>query len=211
MSDLTNMERYNEERKAISEDRKQFVLDTAEKLFLEKGLSKVSIMAIAKAAKVSKATMYRYFDSFDEIAYKVEFQMLRRVFSAAPSLSDMPHGKPSKACQALVYLIDNFNEFRDVFRYTGMFDNMYTQDYPTEEYSGLYNKLLAESEFSSALVGGDMTEDERAKRMTLINIVMSFMYRLASRGELLEKSQGISVDTQLRVFRKIIIETCDGK
>ncbi len=49
------------------ENRKQFILDCAEKLILKEGLSKLSIERVSKRSKLAVGTIYLYFDSKEDI------------------------------------------------------------------------------------------------------------------------------------------------
>ncbi len=49
------------------ENRKQFILDSAEQLMLEEGLSNLSIARVAKKSKLAVGTIYLYFDSKEDI------------------------------------------------------------------------------------------------------------------------------------------------
>src|SRR5207249_12012009 len=49
------------------EDRRQEILDAAQRVFSERGVSKVTVADIAEAAEVAKGTVYLYFGSKEHL------------------------------------------------------------------------------------------------------------------------------------------------
>ena len=196
-SKLTNKDRYNAQRQKQAEERKLMVLDVAQELFLKNGLSNTSMNDIMKTAQVSKATLYRYFDNINIIAFEIEYRMLKNIFSNIKVDGDTDE---EKVCKLLLILIDEFHKHEPAHRYIGMFDNLYSKTYPNEQYLDEYNKVIDD------IFGGNKhsTGQIPNKFITSINVVFSFLQRLALRGELLHKQQGITVDEQLYEFRKMI-------
>ena len=63
---------YNMSRKLMErKTRQQFIVDAAAKLFAQKGIENTSMDDIAKAVDYTRSTLYRYFNSFDEICVLV--------------------------------------------------------------------------------------------------------------------------------------------
>lgn len=48
-------------------NKKEFILDTAEKMFVEQGFDQTSIAQILDATQIAKGTLYYYFTSKEEI------------------------------------------------------------------------------------------------------------------------------------------------
>lgn len=208
-SSQTDMQAYTQARQARAQDRKQYVLDVALDLFLRNGLSRVAVTDIMEEAMVSKTTMYRYFESFDEIAFEVEKKMMGRIFS---SLTDVLNQGITDieelACAVQLVLIENFYENIDAYKYTGMFDNMYSEYYPSTKFAQEQVDMINNSFVArKIMIRAGVPEDTHNKIVTSTNVVMSFLYRLASRGKLIEKHQSISVDAQIEEFKKMIKRT----
>ena len=53
------------------EQRRQTILETAERIFAEKGFNETPMEAIAEAAELSKGTLYLYFKSKEELAFAI--------------------------------------------------------------------------------------------------------------------------------------------
>lgn len=60
-----------ERKKRRAEDNRVFILEAAEKVFIQRGYTRSSVDEIAKEAQFSKATIYRYFKSKSEIFIEV--------------------------------------------------------------------------------------------------------------------------------------------
>ena len=67
----------NEKKEAINQMHKQRIIDTAEKLFLEKGVAKTTMDDIAKSADYSKSTLYVYFKGKDEIYHSIIYNSMK--------------------------------------------------------------------------------------------------------------------------------------
>lgn len=48
-------------------NKKEFILDTAEKMFVEQGFDQTSISQLLDATKIARGTLYYYFTSKEEI------------------------------------------------------------------------------------------------------------------------------------------------
>lgn len=60
-----------ERKKRRTEDNRVFILEAAEKVFIQRGYTRSSVDEIAREAQFSKATIYRYFKSKSEIFIEV--------------------------------------------------------------------------------------------------------------------------------------------
>jgi AcrR family transcriptional regulator len=83
MAEISNAERYRRERQQQVQDRRASIIDAAECLFLDKGLANTAMIEIAQKAHISKVTLYRYFSSRDQIAFKVAIRMLEQIATTA--------------------------------------------------------------------------------------------------------------------------------
>lgn len=66
-------------KEALVQFHKKSILDTAEKLFSEKGIRQTTMDDIAKAADYSKSTLYVYFKSKDEIYEHIIYSHMCRL------------------------------------------------------------------------------------------------------------------------------------
>jgi len=68
------MEKKFSKREANKIKKKEIIIDTAEKLFLEKDFEKTSMDDISKEAGFTKRTIYQYFISKEDLFYAVAFK-----------------------------------------------------------------------------------------------------------------------------------------
>ena len=56
----------------------QRILDTAQRLFITKGLEDVTLTQIAQACGITRATLYRYFNSKERILWEIHHLRMRQ-------------------------------------------------------------------------------------------------------------------------------------
>ncbi len=76
------------------------ILDAARRVFMTDGYGAASMDAIAKAAGVSKATVYAHFSGKDQLFAAIIAQQCR-VHSAIPALDEVERSTPEEALRAL--------------------------------------------------------------------------------------------------------------
>ncbi len=72
------------------DDRKQEIIDTAERLFRENGYKNTSVDAIIGAMNVAKGTFYYYFKSKEAVLEAIVHRTLDQVVAQARQLADEP-------------------------------------------------------------------------------------------------------------------------
>ena len=193
---VSSRDRYNQERRDSAENRKNQVLDRAQELFLEKGLAKVTMNDIIDRTGLSKATLYRYFKNITEIIFEIQYRMMDELF--------YHKFNNSSPLSFVMGIIDDFPEHQDAYRYIGMFDHLYSESYPNEELGEQYEKFVSRRDWNEGFNQNNLSDELVTHLMVVINIVISFLQRLALRGKVLEKYQGISVERQLEEFKSMI-------
>ncbi len=204
----SGMEQYNQERKENAEKRRQHVLNTAQGLFYKKGIINVSMNEIMHEAGVSKGTIYRYFKNIDEIAFELQYSCTRTVFEKSGEiLSGKDYEKIARDFN--LYLIDSFYKYKKEYQYIGMFDNMYSGKYPNEQMGKEYFNYISHIGNTDFLELMNTSREVFIKMVTITNVTLSFLYRMASRGELLANEQKITIDEQLQEYRNMILRDFD--
>jgi AcrR family transcriptional regulator len=185
------------------EERRESILNAAQRLFLARGLEIVSMVDIAEAAGITKVTLYRYFPSKDPIAFDIAVRMLKKVAASSQKFDgELTLANIKRLCQSLV---SNFYRTRDAYRYLGMFEHIYAENYPSEELAQFFKQSIFLLEFNHVTYK-DLSETfpQAQQVMMLINTIMAFLQKMALRGELLEMEQELPMDDQLRMFRDMI-------
>ena len=65
----------------IKDAKKNFIIDVACELFLERSINDITIKDIAQAAGVGEATVYRYFEQKQRIAVAVAEKLQKKVYT----------------------------------------------------------------------------------------------------------------------------------
>ena len=187
-------------------DRRITILDAAQKLFLENGLENVGMSDIAEAAGITRVSLYRYFPDRDPIVFEIAARMINRLAFAAGSQEP---GRPVTEREFMLAMIDQFDNLRIVYRYLGMFDHLYGDHYPNETLADWFREQVFSVIPSRDELKREEFKEERAQVAVLFNTIMSFLEKMAGRGELMEREQGVSVAEQLKIFRKVILVYLD--
>jgi AcrR family transcriptional regulator len=66
-----------ERREREKEERRNSILDAAEKVFFSKGVREATMDDIAEEAEVSKGTIYLYFGSKEEVYLGIDLRALK--------------------------------------------------------------------------------------------------------------------------------------
>lgn len=197
----TKREKYLEQRKLLMEERKKEVIDTAKKLFLEKGLNNVTMNDIMNEAGLSKATMYRYYDSIHPIAFEVEYEMMQEIFSDL-KLIDITNRNGGEAIkEILLTMVDRFIYHIKAYRYISMFDFLYADQYPNDNLSQEYNKVI--QSIIDANMSGERVKEQYAEALTYVSVIFAYLQKLAHRKEIIDKGE-IDVIERLNIVRKMI-------
>ncbi len=183
--------------------RRTSILDTAERLFLEQGLEHTTMADIARGEAITTVTLYRYFPGRDPISFEIAARKMKQIASSLR----VDGGALTVATvrQIALGLIDRFPELVDAYRYMGMFDHLYGDRYPDETLAVWYKDMIFSLEWGGvSLRKGGTAPVLRERVIVTLNTVLCFLEKMAARGELLSKEQGISLDAQLRHFREMI-------
>ncbi|MBN2048595.1 MAG: helix-turn-helix transcriptional regulator [Anaerolineaceae bacterium] len=179
------------------------ILNAAEQLFLEKGIESTSMTDIAARARVSRQTLYRYFPERHPIAFEIAIRMLNQV--ANPSNASNRLMSIGAIGEITLGMIDQFHQKRDAYRYLGMFDHLYGDRYPNESLAAWYKEQI----FAAFLGDGDHLTTEitpalRSKIAMVLNLTLSFLEKMAIRGDLMENEQEVPLDQQLLDLKELI-------
>lgn len=180
------------------ETQRANILVAAEHLFLEKGLENTKMSDIAARAGITRMSLYRYFPDRDPIAFEIAVRMLRRITESAYT-GEQPFNFEAVR-RMIMRMIEQFYPLRDAHRYLGMFDHLYQIRYPNETLANWYKEqifsLTPDQEGSSGVISHQV--------LMILNCVLSFLQKMAVRGDLLVEEQGLPLDEQLGYFEDMI-------
>jgi AcrR family transcriptional regulator len=190
------------------DEQRASILDAAETLFLQNGLSNTSMIEIASQAGISKVTLYRYFANRDVIALEIQKRMLNKVSETIDS--DQPLHSREALKKQVVSMIRNFELLQDAYRYIGMFDKIYLDNAPDVALTKWTKEQLSLSTWKKDPADKN-TLDRQAKNefSVVMNTVIWFLEKLALRGELTWSDREIPLEQHLKIFEKLILSYFD--
>ena len=111
--------------------KRDYIIDSAKKLFLNKSISEITIKDISSVSNIGEATVYRYFATKENLAIAVSMSIQQEVLK-------FPQDKESKT--GLKQIEDFFNlfrnifvEHRDYFKFISEFETLYLHKGTCEE------------------------------------------------------------------------------
>jgi AcrR family transcriptional regulator len=185
------------------------IIDASERRFLKHGLEHTTMADIAEESGITRMTLYRYFRDRDTIAFEIAVRMLQRITSVnapeAPGERDAETHLLERIKDLAHAMIGNFDALRDAYRYLGMFDHLYTDRYPTEELAAWYKQHIEGLRVNGISDGDSAQEFPYFKNVLMtMNAIMSFLQRMAARGELMAAEQGLPLQEQLSLFDEMV-------
>ncbi len=199
---LSKLERTRRNGDTQVEYQRANILAAAERVFQARGLENTRMSDIAAEAGITRASLYRYFPDRDPIAFEIASRMLRRITEAAMQGPASPDQERIR--DGLLRLIDQFDAQRDAHRFLGMFDHLYSASYPSVTLAAWYKERILSLGDRWASAQGNAT-GVTVDHVTMIgNCVLSFLQKMAARGDLLADEQGVELSRQLALFRAMI-------
>ncbi|HVP20954.1 MAG TPA: TetR/AcrR family transcriptional regulator [Anaerolineaceae bacterium] len=183
------------------------ILDAAEKLFLEKGLEHTNMTDIAAEADITRPSLYRYFPDRDPMAFEIAVRMLRRIVETS-NLSERPLQLKDFRL-VILRMIDQFDSLRDAYRYIGMFDHLYGTRYPNEQLAAWYKEQIFSMGWGFFFTQGIGKEIPPSQAAMIGNSTMSFLEKMADRGELMAGEQNVSLTEELAFYRDMVNDYFD--
>ncbi len=211
LSTQSNLERLRSEQKQQVDARRETIITAAQNLFLEKGITEVSMRDIAEGANINRVTLYRYFPDRHPLTFEVAVRMLEQIATVSSRSVD-PNGSFEETVRGVLSgMINSFDELKDAYRYIGMFDQLYGRAYPTEELATQYQEKIFEifGRLATAPLE-NIPAETFAQLITLTNTIMSFLEKMAGRGKLMGTEQGVPMQVQIEQFESMINLLIDG-
>jgi AcrR family transcriptional regulator len=177
-------------------------------VFLSKDLPHATIKDIAAEAGVSRPTVYKYFNSIDELAFEVQMRALAPMYTLIQECAAGEGTAIERLDRFFSACIDNFSKNAQHIRFSSLFDHHFQKSYPTPELEARYTAFLQqyanlENLIEQGIRDGSLRSDLPVHNSALLlgNLLIAFLQRLAQRGEILTREQNIDPQEQLNEFR----------
>ncbi len=201
------------EREQNKKQRKKEIVDIAKKMFLNKGYNKSTMSDIAKEAKISRKTLYRYFSSKEEVALEVEILIFKIYMKNQENVLENLKGSGfNKLTIYLKKLDEILDNFRDLIIFTGIFDNYFNKDYPNTNVAKEFFELIEQTNKPLGQLIADGIQDGSIRQNlnstyvanTISNSILAMAQRVYSRYKHLNEEQHIDarkmISCQIELF-----------
>lgn len=217
---MTAGEKHQEEKDEIKNNRMNRILSSAFILFSEKGIDTIAMTDIAKKAEIGVASLYRYYETKDQIAIcvaiwawqKEKLEMMKTLSGAEyEKLSGLE--KLSLMCEMFVHLFENQGDF---LRFIYFFDSYVVRqeinakklvDYEaiiTEVQNVVLNAISDGVKDNSIELPKGVTKDELY--FTLMHSLFSTAQKLTLSGNMLVMDSKAQSANQLRLLGRLLIK-----
>ncbi len=205
-----------------TEKKKQIILQ-AKEIFIAKGFFNTVMDDIAKKVGVARRTMYRYFESIEDLAYEATILMLNEWNDFHKEL--VPKLEGSGLIRLEKFLNESIKYMEDkknVMKYLGEFDFYFAQDMhkePSNQNAAKFrNIILKPDQLISRLIQEGIDDGSIKKQAdvnivvaTISNVLWSFGQRVAARGELIKSETGIDGIDLIKYQIKLYIDALKEK
>lgn len=208
MAGRSDLARHRAERGGKPSNSRSEIIDAAEALFLERGIAATTATDIAQRAGVSRATLYRYFEGRDELAFAVAERMIRKLATKARQAVPAGAGPIAAARASLGALITHFEHDRDAHMYLAVLDSYRPFHSISEEYTRRHTFHSRKALHLDGHPASNSFDDDTAERLvTLTNILMGVLGRYAIKGDTFDRP--VAMDTQLRHLEVLVANYFD--
>ncbi len=205
------------------DQKKTLIIDKAKEIFITNGFFNTVMEDIAKKAGVSRRTMYRYFESIEDLAYEATILMLSEWNDFHKELLPKLTGSGLERLEMFLYeSVGYMEDKKSVMKYLGEFDFYFAQDMhkePSNESAARFrNIILKPDEWIGVLIKAGIDDgsikgglDIDMLVATISNVLWGFGQRIAARGELIKNETGIDGVDLIKYQIKLYIDALKEK
>lgn len=213
---ISQSETKRQQGKHQIDEQRSSILDAAERLFLQNGLAKTTMVEIVAAAGITKVTLYRYFPNRDVIALEIQVRMMDRIVSLVAPTEQEALADPERTLtytkRMVQSMIRNFAALRDAYRYMAIFDQLYLDNPADSALSQWTKHQLLALPWKGAKPAPVAAEHLHGDRFGMVvSTVIWFLEKLALRGELTWSDQAIPLEEHLKLFEEMIVGYIDSR
>lgn len=181
---------------------KELILLNSREIFLKKGIVNTVMNDIAFSVNLSVRTIYRYFDTKEDIAYEIAIQLINEWNKFQKEVYDNLEGSGLEQLEFFLNsLINHMNNQRDIMCYLSEFDfyfNDTSQSKVSEATIFRYNEIILKSDILLTKIMELGKKDKSIKLCvdqslivaTMSNVLWGFGQRIAIRGNIIKNESG---------------------
>jgi len=193
--------------------RREDIIQGAQQLFLERGLSSVTLKDVVELCGISKVTLYKYFRSLDEIIFEVQINVLSAFWQDDNLHSPRGNNGFEKVRYLLEHMINVSEQQANYVRFIAMFDAFYRENYVNAELEARYITFLRKGThpfyalLDEGLSDGSIRSDIDINivTFTLSNVVTATLQRMIVRGKVLQLDQGVEPAAVMEHMKDMVL------
>lgn len=216
---MTAKEKLNEERDEIKLSRMNRILENAFILFSQKGIDTIAMTDIAKKAEIGVASLYRYYETKDEIAIRTAIWAWKKQKKAIlPQIFTEEFDSLNGLMQLekiITLFIELFENEHDFFRFIYFFDSYVARTEITPERLADYEKIIEsvqlivkksiEKGINDGSINSKFNNETNELYFTLMHTIFSITQKLCLSGNMLNMDKIISGKKELETLKAILI------
>ncbi|MCR5188592.1 MAG: TetR/AcrR family transcriptional regulator [Treponema sp.] len=217
---MTAKEKFIEEKDEMKQNRKNRILESAFNLFSQKGIDTIAMTDIAKKAEIGVASLYRYYETKEEIAIRtVIWAWEKQKESINPLFTSDDFEKLSglEQIEAILRVFTHLYESqKDFLRFIYFFDSFAVRTEIQKDRLEDYEAIIATVQevvakaISKGLKDGSINasykDSQEEMYFALMHSFFSTCQKLTLSGHLLKSDELVSGSAQLKIMSDIIIK-----
>ena len=192
---MSTSEFREKEREENKDKRLNIILMAGMDLFLEQGLAEVNMKDVARKAAVSRATLYRYYSSKEDLALAIEHHLYLDVLvpKFSPGILNFSGNGYEKIENYLMTFIGIIEEHPEIFKLSGAMDHYFNYKQNPEDVARKMKTIFQDDptvEFLKSALQEGMDDGSlkpglnlRLTAYTIDQTIISLGQRIASRKE----------------------------
>lgn len=217
---MTALEKHRKEQDELKNSRINRILEVSYNLFSQHGIDTIAMADIAKASEIGVASLYRYFETKEEIAIQTAiWAWNKEKIIILPELQNKDYENLTGIEQIkkiIALFIVSYHSQRDFFRFIYFFDSYAVRQRLGRNRLKNYEKVINEVQIyvKNAIFKAlsDNTINERYKNqedclsLTLMHTFFNAAQKLSLTIGLLESDTELSGEIQLELLSEIFIK-----
>jgi AcrR family transcriptional regulator len=201
--------------RAHREKQRRHILATAQSLFDQHGIDRVTMTDITVASGLMISTLYQYFANKDEIVWALVEQVMQRTAEDLQQhLESVDRSALAVVTAIPAYLGDELGAAPERVRFMAHFDALYARDWSAEQLLALESRILLRplTDTLASLVRAGIADgslrpdlDPELSLHSVLNAALATQRRLASLGSRVEQEYGQPVDRLFREASQVLL------
>jgi len=146
---VTSTSIYREKKRQVQkEKRKKDILDVARDAFMTDGIMNTTMNEIAKRAKITRRTLYRYYKTKEELAFEIEIMLFKEFYDFQYKVFQQLIGNGLEKIELFLHgMADYVEENPNVIKFSGEFDYYFKGEYPYLELTERFKNMISSNDY----------------------------------------------------------------